>query len=1068
LTWNAIALPVLTTTTWNEVAYHNGVFIAVRAGSNGAAYSLNGGQTWTATTLPGSNLQWQTIAGGTIDNVDYFVALPSGATTGAWSIDRGITWFSSTIPSATWRTVAFGNGRFIAAANTSDAVIFSTNGITWNTNVLPASSTWQTIAFGDGEFVLLNTTTSLLTSPTGATGSWFETTITNGTWGGIAFGEINDDHGFVAVGAALNAFSAILTPANHELVEGPFIVSATPSLNKLRYPAKSQGIISTLINSITGLVYSRPDAFFEHRPFDGGVQLGTGGPQHGVQAIRQSKKYIRYQSGKGIMYTTGALFAPSYDLSLAISDGLDVNSIITFTTDDTDHGLQPGGIIEVVGMNSFEYNGIYTVESIKDTKSFRVRSQVPLSTLSAVLGDEPKLLVKNWHGATIRSGAFDEQNGIFWQYDGQKMAVVKRSSTLQLAGTVSINPNDNLVIGSNTRFMDQLSVGDKVVIKGMSHSITSITDQTTMTFSPDYRGVRPLAGGKMVKTVDLVIPQEEWNLDTLDGNGPSGYNLDPSRMQMIGMQYTWYAVGFIEFMLRGPDGKFVFCHRIRNSNVNTEAYMRTANLPVRYEVENASAKSYLVEDVTDDQDFIKLADTYYFPNSGIVYIGNELISYTGKTNNTLIGCTRASTFSNFAAGQNRIYSAGDAAEHSTNEGIILISCTISPAISHWGSAMLTDGLFDEDRGYLFNYAATGVSVSTTRQTAFFIRLAPSVSNALIGDLGDRDLLNRAQLLLQQISITSNPQLLADSGGIIIEGVINPQNYPSNPDNIAWSALTTSGAGGQPSFAQIASGGSVNWGSSVTTAPATVQGAVTANFNAQPVLASSRSFSSGINRFYLLDTDGNASGIQVGDVCTSRFPTNTTIVTINSAVNIGGTLYTEYITSAGATANVNGVATIGIRASQTAASYASTNFLFFTLPTFISSGAGIGTRVDVTSTAFPAGTSINTVTQRKLGTTFFYRVGFTQSTNTSVAAAATINFAFGFNYALPGEQIFSFIANPGDQSTLDLSELKELTTTAIGGRGAFPNGPDVLAINVYKVSGPAVSANIILRWSEAQA
>ena len=35
-----------------------------------------------------------------------------------------------------------------------------------------------------------------------------------------------------------------------------------------------------------------------HRPFDGGVQLGTGSPSHGAQAIRQSKKYIRYQSVK--------------------------------------------------------------------------------------------------------------------------------------------------------------------------------------------------------------------------------------------------------------------------------------------------------------------------------------------------------------------------------------------------------------------------------------------------------------------------------------------------------------------------------------------------------------------------------------------------------------------------------------------------------------------------------------------------------------------------------------------------------------------------------------------------
>jgi len=44
----------------------------------------------------------------------------------------------------------------------------------------------------------------------------------------------------------------------------------------------------------------------------------------------------------------------------------------------------------------------------------------------------------------------------------------------------------------------------------------------------------------------------------------------------------------------------------------------------------------------------------------------------------------------------------------------------------------------------------------------------------------------------------------------------------------------------------------------------------------------------------------------------------------------------------------------------------------------------------------------------------------------------------------------------------------LTTTSIGGRGTFPNGPDVLAINIIKVSGTAVPATVVLRWSEAQA
>jgi hypothetical protein len=61
-----------------------------------------------------------------------------------------------------------------------------------------------------------------------------------------------------------------------------------------------------------------------------------------------------------------------------------------------------------------------------------------------------------------------------------------------------------------------------------------------------------------------------------------------------------------------------------------------------------------------------------------------------------------------------------------------------------------------------------------------------------------------------------------------------------------------------------------------------------------------------------------------------------------------------------------------------------------------------------------------------------------------------------------------VSNPGNTDLLSLESLKELTSTAIGGRGTFPNGPDVLAINVYKVAGAATPANVILRWGEAQA
>jgi hypothetical protein len=1064
LTWTATTLPAVTTTTWNHVCFFNGVFIAVRAGSTGAARSVDGGQTWTTVSLPSAST-WTSVYGTRIGDLNIFVAVASGGTNAAYSSNLGSTWSATSLPaSLTWRDVAGGNGRFVAVASGTDQIAVTTNGLIWTANQLPSSTTWETIEFDGNNFVALSTTTAVAISQSGLTNQWDAFTVSNGTWNEIGVGGLVSDPVFVAVGSGTNAITINTMPANHQIAGGSFVISEVPSLTSIRYAARTAGMINDQIE-ITGEVYVRPDTFFVHRPYDGGVQLGTGGPQHGVQAVRQSKKYIRYQSGKGIMYTTGALFAPSYNLASATADGTTVNSVITFTTDETDHGLQPGGIIEIKGFDSFEYNGTYTVQGIVDSKRFRVNAQTNLSTTTAVLGPDSTVTVKNWHGASIRSGAFDDQNGIFWQYNGQTMSVGLRSSTFQLAGTISVVTNANGVTGSGTRFKDQLFVGDKIVIKGMTHVVTSITSQTELTISPDYRGAADLVGGKMCKTQDFLTPQEDWNLDALDGTGPSGFVLEPTKMQMIGMQYTWYAAGFIEFMLRGDDGKFIIFHRVRNSNINTEAYMRTANLPVRYEVINESAKSYLKEAMDDGQTFMVVSDPSDFPTGGVVYVDNELISYSGKSGNRLLNLTRSAQLSNFAAGQNRSYSAGPADSHEERAGVILISCTITPVISHWGSALLTDGRFDEDRGYLFSYAATGVEITTSKRTAFLIRLAPSVSNALVGDLGERELLNRAQLLLKEISITADS--VAGGGGIVIEGVLNPQNYPDNPGDISWVDLTSSGAGGQPSFAQIAPGGSVNWRSAVATTTATVQGQLTATFTAIAVF-NSPSFRTNAPFFYLPQEIGLASGIQVGDICATRFPPGTVITQVNPGFVFGGVTYVQYRTSANASANVSGNATIDIRAAQTSNTYSATNFLFFTQTSWIASGASLGTRVAPTDTKFPAGTAVNSVEERTLGLTTIFRVGFTQTSTTSIAAAATVTFDFEFNYALPGEQVFSFISNPGDQATLDLSELKELTTTAIGGRGAFPNGPDVLAINVFKVSGAAANSNVIIRWGEAQA
>lgn len=869
-------------------------------------------------------------------------------------------------------------------------------------------------------------------------------------------------HGLIPGNNLLTTIST--TGTNHELAAGPFYVESTPTANTIRYTARAAGVIDAA-TLLAGTVYSRPDSYFVHRPYDGGVQLGTGGPQHGGHAIRQSKKYIRYQSGKGIMYTTGALFAPSYNLQNLEATGTAIGSYITVTTDDVDHGCQVGGRIRIIGVDTPGYNGYYTITDVITERSFRIQAQTVLGNISATLSTSAQMSVAGWHGAVVRAGTFDDQNGMFWQYDGRTLSVGRRSSTFQLAGFADVTRDSNLITGVNTRFRDQLSAGDRVVIKGMTHVVSSITSNTSMTVTPDYRGTTNATQVKLCLIRDFIIPQSEFNMDRVDGTGPSGYNVDYTKMQMIGIQWSWYGAGFIDYMIRGSDGDFIFVHRIRNSNVNTEAYMRTGNMPVRYEVLNESAAGKLVNSISASQTTLSLVDASNFPNeSGIVYIDNELIAFTGKNGNTLTGCTRSAPMTNFLGGAQRTFRAGTAATHEFNTGVILVSNTISPIISHWGSAIITDGRFDEDRGYIFNYAATNISISTTKQTAFLIRLAPSVSNAIVGDLGDRELLNRAQLLLKGIEITSD----TGTGGIVVEGVLNPQNYPLNPSAIAWSGLQGSSQGGQPSFAQIAPGGSVSWstGATQTTTAVTSQSFPTGTITATTGPFGSNSLLNNVDYFGILTSDYLAyvsAGLQVGDAISGTgIPSNTTITEIQPWYS---NFYFVRISNR-ANQQVSGATSLTVTKRYP---LANTSQIFFQKSSWESGGATAGT--EVSDALFPANTRVTTATLVSYFSTQYYRVTLSQtSTSTPInAGTTTITFKFGQPpYALPGETIFSFISAPGTSGELDLSQLKELTASTLGGRGTFPNGPDVLAINVYKASGAAIPSNIILRWGEAQA
>ena len=92
--------------------------------------------------------------------------------------------------------------------------------------------------------------------------------------------------------------------------------------------------------------------------------------------------------------------------------------------------------------------------------------------------------------------------------------------------------------------------------------------------------------------IDIRIPQNEWNIDTFGAGA-----LNPSKKiisqfnktKIFVIDLEWLGVGFSRFGFI-LDGKIHYCHIFKHKKL-TKPYMRTAKLPIRYEIENVSSST---------------------------------------------------------------------------------------------------------------------------------------------------------------------------------------------------------------------------------------------------------------------------------------------------------------------------------------------------------------------------------------------------------------------------------------------------------------------------------------------
>lgn len=86
--------------------------------------------------------------------------------------------------------------------------------------------------------------------------------------------------------------------------------------------------------------------------------------------------------------------------------------------------------------------------------------------------------------------------------------------------------------------------------------------------------------------VNTTIAQSSWNVDKMDGTGPSGVTLDVTKGNIYEAALQWLGVGNVQFFI---DGFLV--HQIKNANVNATAYMKSAQLPLTVDIVNTGAST---------------------------------------------------------------------------------------------------------------------------------------------------------------------------------------------------------------------------------------------------------------------------------------------------------------------------------------------------------------------------------------------------------------------------------------------------------------------------------------------
>lgn len=226
---------------------------------------------------------------------------------------------------------------------------------------------------------------------------------------------------------------------------------------------------------------------------------------------------------------------------------------------------------------------------------------------------------------------------------------------------------------------------------------------------------RTSASGSVVETR---VPQSEWNIDKLDGTGPSDVVLDLTKAQILFSEYEWLGVGSVRIGF-AIDGYFIIAHQFNHANYIDEVYMTTAALPARLEITNTGP--------TDSASTMKQICTTVISNGGYFRPTNQKTAIRPSTEVSTVYYPLISI--RMAAGR-------------TDSVIIPTGIDISPITAGefeyaiFRNSTITGGTYvlrGPDNNVEYNSTATSMVTGELLQEGFFSSTNQTLSSVTISD-----------------------------------------------------------------------------------------------------------------------------------------------------------------------------------------------------------------------------------------------------------------------------------------------------------------------------------------------